>query len=711
MTELRGDGSRRRKAKCTYCEQVFNHGKPHLLFSHIKDSCVAVSPEKKSAYLRDVVAAGGDEISLPSDNGCDDGRIISVSIPSKKKSNPSVDQFFRPVSNEKTQHLHELLFKSLISSNIPLTYLENPYFQEYQSELARSVYKIPRRVQMMEKVLPMIHAKSELSMYNILKDQNCLTLSLDGWTDNSGNSIYALMILKGSTKKYFLDVLDLHSERHTAENIFLAVKDSLKSKQIGLDKICALVTDSPSVMIKLRVSNSVYFTRYFFSDFCFWNVQRILNQENPHVLKIHCTLHVFNLIAKRIANHPDMGSVIKGNKTLVNYFTTSTFWHEHLSTWRKTNGVKHGLETLCETRWYSMAKVCLGVQSHELGFQKCLDLLLDPLVDTPSMSDAVIQVIKDRDHFTANQSLVRLLKPVIDAIGNLERADTTLSDIWKELLNVYKSIRDVEVYSRFELFKSHCLNVIQSQTKVFHEEIYVIAFFLHPAYRRVAVSKKHSLSDVGQMILRLAKSWKLTKSEASCLQDATNRYYNSLFPFDSKAIDKPLNFWLTLPHTPETSSLKKLAIGILEIVPHAAGVEGLFSMMSAIKTKARNRMSPTTLKMIAQIKLQILQSNPLLAPRKKRTQNESQKDSEYENMRTYDAFLTPTELEEFETGIFTEDQMRVVAAREDAFMDTIFDFDMWENPPPQPNEVIVIDNIEDIANEESNWDPQELWLS
>ncbi|KAA1066221.1 hypothetical protein PGT21_025508 [Puccinia graminis f. sp. tritici] len=198
MTELRGDGSRRRKAKCTYCEQVFNHGKPHLLFSHIKDSCAAVSPEKKSAYLCDAVAAGGDEISLPSDNGCDDGRIIS------------------------TQHLHELLFKSLISSNIPLTYLENPYFQEYQSELAHSVYKIPRRVQMMEKVLPMIHAKSELSMYNILKDQTRLTLSLDGWTDNSGNSIYALMILKGSTKKYFLDVLDLHSERHTAENIFLA---------------------------------------------------------------------------------------------------------------------------------------------------------------------------------------------------------------------------------------------------------------------------------------------------------------------------------------------------------------------------------------------------------------------------------------------------------------------------------------------------------
>jgi hypothetical protein len=63
-----------------------------------------------------------------------------------------------------------------------------------------------------------------------------------------------------------------------------------------------------------------------------------------------------------------MESVIKANKTLVNYFTTAEFWREHLTTWQKTNGVKNGLQTLCETRWYSMAKVCMGVQTHEIGF-------------------------------------------------------------------------------------------------------------------------------------------------------------------------------------------------------------------------------------------------------------------------------------------------------------------------------------------------------
>ena len=81
-----------------------------------------------------------------------------------------------------------------------------------------------------------------------------------------------------------------------------------------------------------------------------------------------------------------------------------------------------------------MAEVCLGVQSHKLGFWKCLELLHNHLGNTPTMSTAVIEKIKNCDHFTANQTLVSLLNPVVDAIGFLEWAETTLSDIWKEVL-------------------------------------------------------------------------------------------------------------------------------------------------------------------------------------------------------------------------------------------------------------------------------------
>ncbi|KNZ63363.1 hypothetical protein VP01_1154g3 [Puccinia sorghi] len=94
----------------------------------------------------------------------------------------------------------------------------------------------------------------------------------------------------------------------------------------------------------------------------------------------------------------------------------------------------------------------------------------------------------------------------------------------------------------------------------------------------------------------------------------------STFPFNSKLFNCPLSFWLAVPLTPKSESLKKMAISILEIVPHAARVQGLFSLMNAMKTKARNRHSPNTLKMMAQIKLHLLQYDPLLGPRKSRKQ-------------------------------------------------------------------------------------------
>jgi hypothetical protein len=186
-----------------------------------------------------------------------------------------------------------------------------------------------------------------------------------------------------------------------------------------------------------------------------------------------------------------------------------------------------------------------------------------------------------------------------------------------------------------------------------------------------------------------------------------------MYPFNSKTTNKPLDFWLTVPHTPNSEPLKSLAIGILEIVPHTAGVEGLFSMMSAIKTKSRNRLSPTTLKMMAQIKLHLLQGDTLLAPRKIRKQkNPTRDDSEYDNMVAYDSFITPEELDAFEEGISSDDPTvdAALSSREDAFVNTLFDFDLWESDVQKTTatstEIEIV--IDESNTKETNWDPQEL---
>jgi len=55
--------------------------------------------------------------------------------------------------------------------------------------------------------------------------------------------------------------------------------------------------------------------------------------------------------------------------------------------------------------------------------------------------------------------------------------------------------------------------------------------------------------------------------------------------------------------------LKKFALILFGIVPHAAGIEGLFSIMSAIKSKQRNRMTDDTLTGLAQVKMNLINEN------------------------------------------------------------------------------------------------------
>ncbi|KAH9821929.1 hypothetical protein DFH28DRAFT_923390 [Melampsora americana] len=82
------------------------------------------------------------------------------------------------------------------------------------------------------------------------------------------------------------------------------------------------------------------------------------------------------------------------------------------SRWRKEDKIGHGLMTACETCWCLMAKVFISVSEHE-----------------------------------ANQALVTVLKSVVDAIGQLEHANTTLANIWKEVLHVYCAQSNIDVYS------------------------------------------------------------------------------------------------------------------------------------------------------------------------------------------------------------------------------------------------------------------------
>ncbi|MBW0496311.1 hypothetical protein O181_036026 [Austropuccinia psidii MF-1] len=138
---------------------------------------------------------------------------------------------------------------------------------------------------------------------------------------------------------------------------------------------------------------------------------------------------------------------VKSNQILLNFFGSSTFWSKQLHIWDDENDVSHGLSTFFKTQWYLMAKLCLGIQSHEEGFKRCLAISLNPNVDSLKMASALVKVINDHEHFTSNQILVSLLKPMVNSIDCLEHAATCLSDIWKELFTIYLEVKSINTHA------------------------------------------------------------------------------------------------------------------------------------------------------------------------------------------------------------------------------------------------------------------------
>jgi hypothetical protein len=173
------------------------------------------------------------------------------------------------------------------------------------------------------------------------------------------------------------------------------LEDLLQVKGVSWKQIDVIVSDSPNVMIKLGKNISVSY---------------------PHIVRIRCCLHEFNLIAKDILKYPQKKGIINGNLKLVNYFTSCGFWNEKILKWQKSRNIQHGLSAFVKTRFYSMKKVCLSVAEFKEGFKYFVQLNMDPGENTPDIPNDKIELINDKDLFTDNCHIIAMLKPVIDAI-------------------------------------------------------------------------------------------------------------------------------------------------------------------------------------------------------------------------------------------------------------------------------------------------------
>jgi hypothetical protein len=224
---------------------------------------------------------------------------------------------------------------------------------------------------------------------------------------------------------------------------------------------------------------------------------------------------------------------------------------------------------------------------------------------SPVASDVVSTVLCDEEFWPHLKQLTKVIKPLVDAIGNIEARDASLADCMLELIRCAQAMIRVPNEPDDDVgFMMHAQSVFNRRFHSMNTNIHSFALFLHPLCRKLAISQAangRSFKLMAETAFGIAKQWKWTKERATCLREDLKQYYQckGLFVGGSK---NGLEWWENLPTTADKNPLKALAIIILSIVPHAGEVERLFSALGNTQSRKRCNLSVQTFETLGKLR-------------------------------------------------------------------------------------------------------------
>ncbi|KAL5698156.1 hypothetical protein ACHQM5_029229 [Ranunculus cassubicifolius] len=580
---VKGTGNRYR-AKCGFCWTEVD-GRTEKLYKHVVE-CDRWPGDEKAAYMQDAVI---EKSKSARKRRLGEEELMSLPTPSaSSKKKKTMQLFVSPSSTKKqgirsvvvkpgTNEIHALLLKAIIYGGISFTIGDNIFFKQFVQGLSSS-YSLPSSETLKGHLLAEMYSNHLQKKYAVLPSFVDFTIVFDGWIDNSGNSIYAF-ILQKEDSEHVLDIFDLSEVRYTMQELKEIMLSDLITNRAVVDNVLAFVTNTPGPMVRLRNE---------------------IKAGRPNVISVNCCLHAFNTLAKDVLGFVEAVKVVQLNQMLVNYFTSSQSWRKELKKWQAERNLLHSLSNYCETRWYSVSLVCVGVATYAEGFRHCVELSKTP--GYAQVNPDIAAIIMDHHHFAKNACLVEALKPIIDVIAKLDRRTTTLADVFLSFITVYENAKTAH-YS-IQGLRDHILCATRKIVKDYEDPIYFVALFLHPACKNLAMSQKMTGEKIIREALEIAKVWRFTKNEAGLLFKELINYKNGDAPFsdlNERSGRSARDFWEKFYGA--SPMLRRFAKKLFAILPHSGSCERLFSTLGLINSKtSSNRLELERLNMVSQIK-------------------------------------------------------------------------------------------------------------
>lgn len=463
--------------------------------------------------------------------------------------------------------LQYTLGKALVYSSIPCSFLDNPYFIEYQNKLMRmNRFVLPTSNHMKMSILPHLHDRYQAMEHSKLSTAEDCTLAIDSYTDYAGNIVYIIMLLKIGSSAVFVDSFDLTKAKATVEHVSDGVGHALERLNVNITRqIAAVVTDSSSMMRTL--------SDRFKSQF-------------KHIVTLPCCVNVWHLLIDQLVRSNEYLILIRKNLTLMKYLFEMGICQQIYQTYRDNPVALMKDVNDSGNPWLSLLRLGQWIKHHEEAILTTLNpsqsnrkgsnkrnIDTENHPDNLEIPENIHDIVTDKSYFHLNDIFVQIIRSVYEGYISIDKPDSHLGDILMEYMKSYKKIYTINTTTDLDENRLSALGTMDKIfMKYFHDEIYVISLFLYPGCKQIVLSKFYDLETITFYIIKSAFDLDIYSSdEARRLKDDIQEYYDHSGPYQKISLGV-LSYWRDVQSTYPRSVLAHYALRILHIRPKTVGL-------------------------------------------------------------------------------------------------------------------------------------------
>lgn len=467
----------------------------------------------------------------------------------------------------------DLLARFIFASGVPFSSLDCPEFQDLLKYLNGRYCPFSRR-KFVDTIMYDYLAIAEADLRDILDNATSLSLSIDGWTTHTSESIYGVMGILPDGREVFLEAIQMGSTSATAENLFQHLKPIIEL--VGSSKISSLITDGAANMTALK---------------------RTVQFNYPHIKGIKCLVHSLNILCTSYFKIEPLKKLFNECSEIISAFKKSNKLMGYLKDIKTDLGEpSQSFVDLSSTRFATCYLCMAGLIANKNA--------LISLCRTFPLKEHLQDLILDELFWKSVTDVATTIAPLYDTIKMCESPIFRPSDAFFSVLKlVFSQILSLQdkTFLLANDIQSHisvCLTKIVSS--YLEDPLIILAVLLDNRY------KPKLSDDLVQQSKETLIAYTRSFGASEGLVERIMIDYSKYLSLETDASLEPTIFW----SSKEYKSLGPLAKRLMGMVMNSMSCERLFSLMGWISSLRRSRITAQNITAFTKVRMHLKAYQP-----------------------------------------------------------------------------------------------------